>query len=83
MAETLQGKRVAILAADGVERVELEKPREALEQAGAQTEVRRSMTVRFRPVRTIWMRQARSLSTGWSRTPLSPTMTLCFSRAAR
>lgn len=39
MAETLQGKRVAILAADGVERVELEKPREALEQAGAQTEV--------------------------------------------
>ena len=34
MAETLQGKRVAILAADGVERVELEKPREALEQAG-------------------------------------------------
>ena len=39
MAETLQGKRVAILAADGVERVELEKPREALERAGAQTEV--------------------------------------------
>ncbi|AZH78999.1 peptidase C56 [Microbacterium sp. Y-01] len=39
MTETLQGRRVAILAADGVERVELEKPREALEQAGAQTEV--------------------------------------------
>ena len=39
MAETLQGRRVAILATDGVERVELEKPREALEQAGAQTEV--------------------------------------------
>lgn len=39
MAADLQGKRVAILAADGVERVELEQPREALEQAGAQTEV--------------------------------------------
>jgi protease I len=39
MAADLQGKRVAILAADGVERVELEKPREALERAGAQTEV--------------------------------------------
>lgn len=39
MAADLQGKRVAILAADGVERVELEKPREALGRAGAQTEV--------------------------------------------
>ncbi len=39
MAADLQGKRVAILAADGVERVELEQPREALERAGAQTEV--------------------------------------------
>ena len=39
MAADLQGKRVAILAADGVERIELEQPREALERAGAQTEV--------------------------------------------
>lgn len=39
MAADLQGKRVAILAADGVERVELEKPRDALERAGAKTEV--------------------------------------------
>ena len=39
MAVDLQGKRVAILAADGVERVELEQPREALDRAGAQTEV--------------------------------------------
>ena len=39
MANELQGKRVAILATDGVERVELEKPREAVQQAGAQTEV--------------------------------------------
>jgi protease I len=39
MAADLQGKRVAILAADGVERVELEQPREVLDRAGAQTEV--------------------------------------------
>jgi len=39
MAETLMGRRVAILAADGVERVELEQPREALDRAGAQTEL--------------------------------------------
>jgi protease I len=40
MAETgndLQGRRVAILATDGVERVELEKPRQALDDAGART----------------------------------------------
>lgn len=39
MPNELQGKRIAILAADGVERVELEQPRAALEGAGAQTEV--------------------------------------------
>ena len=35
----LAGKKVAILAADMFERVELEEPRKALEHAGAQTEV--------------------------------------------
>src|SRR3954452_9474576 len=40
MAERkLAGKKVAILAADMFERVELEQPRKALEDAGAQTEV--------------------------------------------
>jgi protease I len=39
MAGGLNGKRVAILAADGVERVELEQPRQALDQAGARTVV--------------------------------------------
>lgn len=39
MAADLQGKRVVILAADGVERVELEQPREVLDKAGARTEV--------------------------------------------
>jgi protease I len=39
MAEQLRGTRVAILAADGVERVELEQPRDVLRQAGAQTDL--------------------------------------------
>jgi len=39
VAGGLDGRRVAILAADGVERVELEKPRQALDDAGARTVV--------------------------------------------
>ena len=39
MAGALNGRRIAILAADGVERVELERPRQALEDAGARTDV--------------------------------------------
>jgi deglycase len=39
MPDTLQGKKVAILAADMFERVELEEPRKALEDAGAETEI--------------------------------------------
>ena len=38
-ANTLNGKRVAILATDGVEQVELTEPRKALDQAGAKTVV--------------------------------------------
>jgi protease I len=39
MARELQGKRIAILATDGVERVELEQPRGALYGAGAACEL--------------------------------------------
>ncbi|OBK31104.1 peptidase C56 [Mycobacterium asiaticum] len=39
MSNELEGKRIAILAADGVEKVELEQPRDALQQAGAKVEV--------------------------------------------
>ncbi|HEY5196848.1 MAG TPA: type 1 glutamine amidotransferase domain-containing protein [Solirubrobacteraceae bacterium] len=39
MADQLKGKTIAILAADGVEQVELERPRAAVEAAGAQTEL--------------------------------------------
>lgn len=35
----LQGRRIAILAADGVERVELDQPRAAVEEAGGHVEV--------------------------------------------
>lgn len=37
MSDELQGKTIAILAADGVERVELEQPRDAVQAAGATT----------------------------------------------
>jgi protease I len=39
MANELEGRRIAILAADGVEQVELEQPRDAVQQAGATTEL--------------------------------------------
>ncbi len=39
MTEQLNNKKVAILATDGVEQVELTQPKQALEQAGAQTHV--------------------------------------------
>jgi protease I len=39
MSNKLDGKRVAILATQGVEQVELTEPRKALEQAGAKTEL--------------------------------------------
>lgn len=39
MAENLHGKRIAILATDGFEQVELTEPRKALDEAGATTEV--------------------------------------------
>lgn len=39
MAQNLNGLKVAILVADGFEQVELTKPQEALEEAGAQTQI--------------------------------------------
>ena len=39
MPDTLIGKNIAILATDGFEQSELEKPKKALEEAGAQTQV--------------------------------------------
>lgn len=38
-SESLKSKRVAILVTDGFEQVELVKPREALDQAGAKTQI--------------------------------------------
>lgn len=39
MAENLNGKRIAFLATTGVEQVELEEPRKAVEDAGAETQL--------------------------------------------
>ncbi|MBV8675421.1 MAG: protease, partial [Acidobacteriaceae bacterium] len=39
MSEQLNGKKIAILATDGFEQVELTEPKKALEAAGATTEV--------------------------------------------
>lgn len=39
MNQKLYGKKVAILATDGFEQAELERPRQALENAGAETEI--------------------------------------------
>lgn len=39
MSNTLHGRRIAILATDGVERRELEQPRKALRDAGGDTEL--------------------------------------------
>jgi protease I len=39
MAGELEGKRIAIIATHGVEQVELEDPREAVENAGAETDL--------------------------------------------
>jgi protease I len=39
MPKELQGRRIGILAADGVERIELEQPRTAVENAGGRVEL--------------------------------------------
>jgi protease I len=39
MADELKGKKIAIIATDGVEQVELTEPRKAVENAGGQTEL--------------------------------------------
>jgi protease I len=39
MSSQLEGKTIAILAADGVEKVELEQPRAVLEEAGARVQL--------------------------------------------
>ena len=39
MSKDLEGKKIAILVADGFEQVELTEPRKALEEAGAETKI--------------------------------------------
>ena len=44
----LDGKKVAILVTDGFEQVEMTKPREALEEAGAETKIVSPKSGQFR-----------------------------------
>lgn len=60
MSNELQGKKIAFLAADGVEKVELEQPREALHEAGAETELLSLKTGEYRPATMISSRPGRS-----------------------
>jgi protease I len=48
MAETLTGKKVAILVTDGFEQVELTQPRKALDEAGAETAIVSPMSVKVK-----------------------------------
>jgi protease I len=64
MADMLKGKKVAILAADMFERVELEEPRKALEDAGADVEGRLDPRRRDQRASTTSTRRTRSRSTG-------------------
>ena len=84
MAGELNGRRVAILAADGVERVELEQPRQALEDAGARTDVVSitSGEIAGAQPRPRGRRHLRA-STGWSARRRSTSTTRCCCRAAR
>ena len=59
MSDGLKGKRVAILAADGVERVELEQPRQALLDAGATTELLSLHEGEIKARKTTWMKPGR------------------------
>jgi len=47
MARKLEGKKVAILVTDGFEQVEMTKPRQALDEAGAETKSFRSSPAKF------------------------------------
>ena len=51
MKKLLEGKKIAILATDGVEIAELTEPREALQDAGAKTEL---ISLAYDPIRGWW-----------------------------
>lgn len=64
MAEDLKGMRVAILAADGVERAELEQPRGGLYGAGAATDLLSTHSGEIQARQFDLIRQARCRWTG-------------------
>jgi hypothetical protein len=64
MASELQGKTIAILAADGVEQVELEQPRRAVQAAGAVTEL---LSIKPGEIQAVKRRRQRSRPGGGHR----------------
>ena len=81
MANELQGKRIAFLAADGVEQVELTEPWEAVEAAGAEP-VLLSLEPGEIQASTTSTRGTPSRSTRRSQRPIRPTSTASSCRAA-
>jgi hypothetical protein len=71
MSKQLQGRKVAILAADGVEKVELERPRAAVEGVGGQVQLLSLKTGEIQAANTTSSRLARSRWTEQSQTPPS------------
>ena len=82
MADELQGKKIAILAADGVEQVELEQPREAVRKAGAEVELILLQSGEIQAMNHDVDRGTGSPSTRPSATPPPTTTTGCCCRAA-
>jgi hypothetical protein len=81
MANDLRGRKIAILATDGVERVELEEPRGRSAAPGRTPSCSRSTPVRSRLASGISTRPGASPSTGWSPRRRSTTTMRCFYRA--
>lgn len=83
MGQELRGKRVAILAADGVERVELQQPRDELTSAGARTDLLSLEPGDIQAVDSDLEPAATFTVDAWWRTPPYGTTTCCSCPAAR
>ena len=82
MSEEIQGKRIAFLAADGVERVELVEPWKAVEEAGAEAVADLARGRRRSGRSTTSTSPTSSRSTRRSATPTPATSTGSCCRAA-
>ena len=82
MGTNIKGKKIAILATDGFEQIELTEPKKSLEKAGAKVEI---LSIKEGMIKG-WTRPTgapASKSTASSAAPAPPSTTLSFSPAAR